>query len=172
MQNISLNLEVNDRTVRMELLSREGSKVKIKLDDKEYNIDIEMVERGVYSVLSKGKSFNIELAANNDNKKYQVLSYSDYFEVEVVDALTTYMRTRNDSSMGASENTISSPMPGKVVKIPVSVGDEVKAGDILIIISAMKMESEYESPIDGVVTDIFVKEEDTIDGNQPLVYVE
>ena len=172
MQNISLNLEVNDRSVRMELLSRDGNKVKIKLDDKEYYIDIEMVEKGVYSVLSGGKSFNIELADNKDNKKYQVLSYSDYFEVEVVDALTTYMRTRNDSLGGATENTISSPMPGKVVKIPVSIGDEVKAGDILIIISAMKMESEYESPIDGVVTDIFVKEEDTIDGNQPLIYVE
>lgn len=172
MQNISLNLEVNDRDVKMELISRNGSKAKIKVDDKEYDIDIEMVEKGVYSVLSKGKSFNIELADNNDNKKYQVLSYSDFFEVEVVDALTRFVRNRNNSTGGASDNTIFSPMPGKVVKIPVSVGDEVKAGDILIIISAMKMESEYESPIDGVVVDIFVKEEDTIDGDQPLITVE
>jgi biotin carboxyl carrier protein len=48
----------------------------------------------------------------------------------------------------------------------VSEGDTVKKGDTAIIISAMKMESEYKAPKDGVVNKINVKEGDTVEGNQ------
>jgi biotin carboxyl carrier protein len=63
-------------------------------------------------------------------------------------------------------------MPGKVVKIPVKEGDTVAKGDTVIVISAMKMESEYKSPVDGVVKRVFVQEGQTINGNQPLVEIE
>ena len=63
-------------------------------------------------------------------------------------------------------------MPGKVVKIPVKKGDKVNAGDTVIIVSAMKMESEYKVKIDRVVKEIKVKEGDTIAANQPLIIVE
>ena len=63
-------------------------------------------------------------------------------------------------------------MPGKVVKIPVSVGDEVKKGETVITISAMKMESEYKSPIDGKVMIIYVTEGSTIDAHQKLIEIE
>jgi biotin carboxyl carrier protein len=63
-------------------------------------------------------------------------------------------------------------MPGKVVKILVSEGDEIKEGENAIIISAMKMESEYKSPKDGIVKQINVKEGDTIEGDQVLIELE
>ena len=172
MQNISFDLEVNERDLRLELLSGEGNKISVKLNDKVYNLDIVKVENGVYSVLLGNKVYNIELSEQNNHKKYLVSANNDYFDIEVVDAQTKYLRNRDNSLAGGSENTISSPMPGKVVKITTSVGDEVKVGDTLIIVSAMKMESEYKSAIDGVVKEIFVNEDDTIDGNQPLIYVE
>ena len=54
----------------------------------------------------------------------------------------------------------------------VKKGDKVKAGETVIIVSAMKMESEYKVKQDRVVKDVKVKEGDTVDGNQPLVIVE
>ena len=63
-------------------------------------------------------------------------------------------------------------MPDKVVKITVAVGDEVIKGDTLITISAMKMESEYKSPIDGKITKINVIEGSTVDANQVLIEIE
>jgi len=62
-------------------------------------------------------------------------------------------------------------MPGKVVNILVKIGDKVKAGDTVIIVSAMKMESEYKVKKDRTIVDILVKEGDTIDGNQPLIII-
>ena len=58
------------------------------------------------------------------------------------------------------------------MKIPVKKGDKVSAGDTVIIVSAMKMESEYKVKIDRVVKEIKVKEGDTIAANQPLIIVE
>jgi biotin carboxyl carrier protein len=63
-------------------------------------------------------------------------------------------------------------MPGKIVKILVKIGDKVKAGDTVVIVSAMKMESEYKVKNDRTIKDILVKEGDTIDGNQPLIIIE
>jgi biotin carboxyl carrier protein len=59
-----------------------------------------------------------------------------------------------------------------VVKIPVNLGDEVKKGDTVITISAMKMESEYKSPIDGKIAAINVAEGSTVDAGQVLIEIE
>jgi len=66
---------------------------------------------------------------------------------------------------------ISSPMPGKVISIKVSIGDKVKKGDILFTVEAMKMENEIHSPIDGTVTEIFIKEGDQIDPEECLMRI-
>ena len=63
-------------------------------------------------------------------------------------------------------------MPGKIVRINYSEGDPVKHGDTVVVISAMKMESEYKSPRDGVIRKIAVKVGDTVDSNQVLFEIE
>jgi biotin carboxyl carrier protein len=71
-----------------------------------------------------------------------------------------------------TDTFITSPMPGKIVRILVSPGEQVERGDTVIVVSAMKMESEYKSPINGTVMKIFVNEGDTVEGNQSLVELE
>ncbi len=63
-------------------------------------------------------------------------------------------------------------MPGKVVKLFVSEGDQVEAGQTLIIISAMKMESEFKAPISGKVIRVTTSEGSTVEGKQPLIIIE
>jgi biotin carboxyl carrier protein len=63
-------------------------------------------------------------------------------------------------------------MPGKVVKVLVSEGESVTEGQTAVIISAMKMESEYKIPINGKVKKVNVKDGDTIEGNQILIELE
>ncbi len=69
----------------------------------------------------------------------------------------------------AGENVVTAPMPGKVLRILVREGDEVKVGQGLLVLEAMKMENEIPSPKDGVVKKILVKEGDTVDTGQPLI---
>ena len=67
---------------------------------------------------------------------------------------------------------ITSPMPGKVVKIPVTAGQEVKAGDTAIVIEAMKMQSNYKVTSDCTVRDILVNEGDSVNANQVLIVLD
>lgn len=163
-------VKINDRNALVEVLSREGSRLRISIDGKKYDADVVMVEEGVYSIIIDNRSHNIELI-QTDNKNYLVNTYSKSYEVEVIDAESKYLKSRRRDD-GHEEAIISSPMPGKVVKILVSVGDEVKAGDTVIIVSAMKMESEYKVKKDRVIKEIKVREGDTIQANQPLVIIE
>ena len=167
---MSTEININDRTAQVDVLSKEGDKVRISIDGKTYEADVVMVEEGVYSILIDNKSHNIELI-RNDHKNYLVNTYKRSYDVEIIDAESKYLKSRRRDD-GHEENVMSSPMPGKVVKILVKEGDNVKAGDTIVIVSAMKMESEYKVKKDRLIKEIKVKEGDTIQANQPLVIIE
>jgi biotin carboxyl carrier protein len=63
---------------------------------------------------------------------------------------------------------VQSPMPGKVVKLLVAVGDEVKSGQGVVVVEAMKMENELKAPRDGKVKAIAVKEGQAVEAGQTL----
>ena len=63
---------------------------------------------------------------------------------------------------------MQSPMPGKVVKVLVAVGEEVKAGAGVVVVEAMKMETELKAPRDGKVKSVAVKEGQAVEAGQTL----
>lgn len=71
-----------------------------------------------------------------------------------------------------STGDLFTQMPGKVVKINVSVGQEVKKGDVVLILEAMKMENEMKTSFDGTIKAIHVKEGDTLDAGFLLLEME
>ncbi|WP_457750853.1 biotin/lipoyl-containing protein, partial [Thermococcus sp.] len=72
----------------------------------------------------------------------------------------------------AGEGVVTAPMPGKILRILVKEGDEVKTGQGLLVLEAMKMENEVSSPKDGIVKRILVTEGDTVDSGQALIELE
>jgi biotin carboxyl carrier protein len=167
---MAYEITLNEETVQIELLGMEGHEAEIMIDDRLYTIDIVEVEHGVYSILLDGISYNVELLPTED-KKYSVNTLYNAFDVEIIDAETKYKNSRRKAE-DEDTNFISTPMPGKVVKILVNEGDHVKGGETVIIVSAMKMESEYKVIKDRLITKIMVKEGDNIDGHQPLIMLE
>ncbi len=168
---MSIELKIDTRLAKIEILEKVGSNYKVLIDKREYHLDIEKVEAGAYSILYNGKSINMEMIEGHTPNHYKVNTIENYYEIDVIDAATRY-RSASKSHLDAGDNIISTPMPGKIVKIPVAVGDEVELGQTLIVVSAMKMESEYKSPGAGTVKKIFVHEGDAVEGHQPLVEIE
>jgi biotin carboxyl carrier protein len=169
---MELELNVDGRSAIVREIKREGNMLTVAVDNDIYEVDLVKVGNGEYSVLYKGKSYNIEVIESTDPKHYTVNTFYFTYGMEVIDAETRYLRSREQTGAHHGENIIRSPMPGKVVKILVNVGDEVEAGQTVIIVSAMKMESEFKAGKAGVVAEIAVNEGDTIDGNQIMVVVE
>jgi glutaconyl-CoA/methylmalonyl-CoA decarboxylase subunit gamma len=67
---------------------------------------------------------------------------------------------------------IKAPLPGLILKIPVAVGDEVKAGQDVLHMEAMKMENEVQSNVDGRIREIRVKEGDSVSEGDILIVLE
>jgi biotin carboxyl carrier protein len=169
---MELELNLEGRKAIVKEISREGNLLTIAVDDEIFNVDLVKVGPAEYSILYKGRSYNIEVVPGREPKHYTVNTFYFTSEIEVVDAETRYIRSRENASGGHVSNIIRSPMPGKIVKILVSEGDTVEVGQTVIIVSAMKMESEFKATVAGVVTKIPVAEGDTVDGNQVLVEIE
>jgi biotin carboxyl carrier protein len=169
---MAYEISIEHRTAKIELLNRVGNKALIKVDDLKYDIDIVEVENGVYSILCNGHSYNVELIRGESSKKYIVNTFAKTFNAEVIDAESKYIHSRNQGLEVEGSNQVLSPMPGKIVKIPVKVGDVVTAGQTLIVVEAMKMQSEFKSTSDKIVQEILVKEGDTVDSHQLMMKLE
>ena len=169
--NKDFEVKINDRIAKVELLKEEGNLLEVLVDGKKYEIDIVQAEAG-YSVLYKNKSYNIEIIEGENSKEFTVNTLYKSFDVDIVDAEYRYQQNRKKSKELEGSNVISSPMPGRIIKITVQVGQEVEAGQTLIVVSAMKMESEYKAPKNGKIKQIHVKDGDIVAGHQPLITLE
>ena len=169
---MELELNLEGRKAILKEISREGNQLTIAVDDEIYHIDLVKVGPAEYSILHNGRSHNIEVVPGAEPKHYTVNTLYFTTEIEVVDAETRYIRSRENAAGGHVSNIIRSPMPGKIVKILIAEGDTVEVGQTVVIVSAMKMESEFKATKAGIVTEIPVKEGDTVDSNQVLVVIE
>lgn len=169
---MELELNLDGRKAILKEISREGNRMTIAVDDETFDVDLVKVSPTEYSVLYKNKSYNIEVVPGREPKHFTVNTFYFTNDIEIVDAETRYIRSRDNAAGGHISNIIRSPMPGKIVKILVAEGDAVEVGQTVIIVSAMKMESEFKAAKAGIVSKISVAEGDTVDGNQVLVEID
>lgn len=167
-----IEIKLNDRIAKVKVLNQNENLLEIMVDDRVYQVDLMHNDEGTFSILENNRSFNITLVPSTKAKAYTAYTLYNTFDLEVIDAEARYIRNRGEGTLGTSDKKITAPMPGKIVKVLVEPGQEVKKGQTAVIISAMKMESEYKSAVDGVVKRVSVKAGDTVDSNQILVEIE
>jgi len=167
-----VEIKINDRVAWVNVINQNGNLLEVEVDGKKYKVDLLHTPDGTFSIIESGRSYNIELVPKNHPKKYTAHTLYNTYDVEIIDAEARYLINRGSNGTASNEKTISSPMPGKVVKVLVNEGDVIRKGENAIIIAAMKMESEYKAATDGIVKKVNVKEGDTIEGNQILIEIE
>ncbi|MEO5762092.1 MAG: biotin/lipoyl-containing protein [Vicinamibacteria bacterium] len=87
-------------------------------------------------------------------------------------ALTVVNRAGAGSSVAAAQGGLEAPMPGRVTRVAVAVGDTVKRGQELIVVEAMKMENALVAPTDGTVKSLSVKVGDMVTPGPELIVIE
>src|SRR5512143_2248402 len=143
----------------------------VSVDGKLYEVDFEAVSgQPVYSLILDGKSHESYIARGDDN--WQVLLRGRLYQVTVEDEREKRLRAAAGGGVAESgEFILKAPMPGLVVAVPVSEGQEVKKGQVILILESMKMQNELKAPRDGVVQRIKVKAGESVEQKQTLLSV-
>lgn len=92
------------------------------------------------------------------------------FSIEVFDPRE--LRGRRSGGIGEGRQNILAPMPGKVIRVLVSTGDVVEAGQGLVVVEAMKMQNEMKSPKAGTVAEVKTKADATVAAGEVLMVIE
>lgn len=166
-----MEIHIGERVADVTLVSKDGNKVQLLVDGVPYDVDVVMAENGSCSILHDGKSYNAELIRKEGGKSYTVNAHYQSYDIDIIDSQAKFLRMRKGADEKQQDKIIS-PMPGKVVKIPVSVGDRLEAGDIVVVIEAMKMQSNYKVNADCIVRNILVSEGEPVNANQVLIELE
>ena len=127
------------------------------------------VEPGTFSILLEGRSYEVKIASGPNGFLYVDVN-GRRSEVEVRDP-RSFSRNKH-GGIGHGRQTITAPMPGKVVRVLVREGDAVEAGAGLIVVEAMKMQNELKAPKAGTVARLSAKEGDTVTAGEPLIVIE
>ncbi len=140
------------------------STFKYTIDGKVYNVEIGEVNDTIANVTVNGESFSVEMEKQAEpEKKKPVLGQPKSEDSETETTSKANVNTNN---------ALRAPLPGVVTEIKVEVGQEVSAGDTLVVLEAMKMANNLESEKSGKVTAICVKVGESVMEDTPLVVVE
>ena len=166
---MTYDVVVDGKTHRLEL-TRGDATWLCKVDDQAIEVDAALTARDVLSVLVGGKAYEVKRERSLQGELHLVIGSARY-AVDVQDPRS--LRTRR--AAGGSEagpQKITAPMPGKIVRVLVTVGDEVKAGQGIVVMEAMKMQNEMKSPTDGRVQKILTSEGSTVNPGDTLAVIE
>ena len=126
--------------------------------------DFVEVEPGVYSVIAQGCSYEVAVAGS----EMEIGGVRLQFETHDPRKWNPATSSRKNEGREA----IKAPMPGKVVRVLVAVGDEVVVGQGLVVVEAMKMQNEMKAPRAGRVAGIAVKEHEAVVAGSVLLMIE
>lgn len=149
----------------------EDLKVFARVGEKSYEIEAREVEPNTYLFNLGGKIYECYVAPKTAAGINRVRQGTKTFDFKLSDP----KRLRGAQALGAAaEGTVNivTQMPGKVVRIVAEVGQEVKIGDSIIVVEAMKMQNEMKSPKDGVVKEIRTENGATVNTGDILAVIE
>ena len=156
-----------------------NGKQEFTVDGKNLNgasIDWDLIEvrDNTFHIIKDNKGYNATLVSYNPEEKTMVLNVNgtDY-EVSIKDKNDLLLQQLGISVKSSSAvQFIKAPMPGLIINVSVNPGDEVKKGDTLLILEAMKMENVIKSPRDGKVKKVNVSLRNAVEKNQVLLEFE
>jgi biotin carboxyl carrier protein len=155
---------INDTRFEIEI-EKDGS---LKVNGEPREVDFLALGPALYSILMDRGSY--ELVIEEREGAYEVLMQGRLYTGQVLDERAQLLATRRGGlGVESGELSIKSPMPGLIVAIPVTEGQEVKKGQTLVVLESMKMQNELKTPRDGIVQRISVAPGQSVEQNKLLI---
>jgi len=168
---MKLQAETQGNKYEIEIL-RDGSRLSTSIDGRNYELEASEPEPGTYLFKKDSRIFVAVVSTSVNAADLSLVTINGQtHEIRVIDPKR--LRGKKGDDVDASGKAeIKTAMPGKVVRIMVSVGDPVQKGDGVIVVEAMKMQNEMKSTKNGVIVEIKAAEGDTVGAGDILVVIE
>jgi biotin carboxyl carrier protein len=150
-------------------LERASENWRVTLDGQPVDADVVEIAPHILSVLLHGKSFEVRLSTSADDS-LKIQTGSLEFTAEVIDP-RAWRGRRHGHVEAEGRQQVLAPMPGKVIRLLVAVGDKVEAGQGLLVVEAMKMQNEIRSPKSGTIERLLAKEGQPVNVGEILCIV-
>jgi biotin carboxyl carrier protein len=143
----------------------------IRIGGRLLEVDFESVNgQPVFSLILDGKSY--ESFVYQGDEDWEVLIRGRQYQVNVEDEREKRLKTSaGGGSLEGGEFHLKAPMPGLVVAVLIEEGQEVKKGQVMLILESMKMQNELKAPRDGVMGRVRVKAGESVEQRQTLLSV-
>ncbi len=143
----------------------------ILVNDKPVVLDSERLNAKSKHVIYQNKSYTVEVVAFDKIEKMATVKVNGTsYQVVVEDQFDQLLKQLGMDNLAVNKvQQVKAPMPGLVLSVLVADGDEVKKGDNLLVLEAMKMENMIKSPTDGVIKKVAIKQGDKVEKNEVLI---
>lgn len=139
------------------------------LNDNSFDWDISQVSERVFHIIKDSRSYSVELLDSVDGTS-RIKVNGTIYQAETIDKFDELLKSLGmEKGAGSKVNELKAPMPGLVLEVSVEVGSELKKGDRVMVLEAMKMENVIKAPADVTVSSIDVKKGETVEKNQVMV---
>jgi biotin carboxyl carrier protein len=172
---MKFSITIRGQEHTLEIVRADG--LTFRFDGTEFPAEVAEVQAGVYSVLLRGRSFQVRVepggpdqVENGVSTPYSVQVDGASYAVSIRDP-RRWSRDRNRVALAGKQN-VSAPMPGKVVRVLVQEGQPVEAGQGLLVVEAMKMQNEIKSAKAGSVQKVLVQEGQPVNAGETLLVVD
>ncbi len=156
-------------TATVTLLQDLGDRARVRVGDREFELHLQALPDGRWAV-QDGQTRQL-LRTFTERGELVVVDHSTQHRLEVVEARSQWLRGAAGAK-GHGGGAIKASMPGRVVRLPVQVGDEVAPGGVVAVLEAMKMENDVRSPGGGIVKAVAVQQGQAVEAGQLLVTLE
>ena len=153
-----------ERTV---LVEESAGGFRVTVDGTSYDVDVAQAGPTVRSLLIDGVQTEVGLHRMKGGN-YEVTGPDGLQSVEVLDPLTLLAEKAHDAGGGATANQVVAYMPGRVVDLLVAEGDQVEAGQGVLVLEAMKMENEIQAERSGIIERFLVTNGQAVEGGDVL----
>ena len=156
---------------------RDGDRFSVAVGERRYEVDARALDaRGdgdarLWSLIVAGAQHQVAVTPESDDR-YRVSTARGLHSVGVTDPLTHLARQAHGAAAGGSGETVTAYMPGRVAAVLAAEGDEVAAGQGVVVLEAMKMENEIAPEHPGRIAKIHVEEGQAVEGGDPLFDLE